>query len=58
MVVMSKKLEEHIPNLAEIFEILRHHKLHLNAAKCAFGIRFGKFLSYMKTCKRIKVNLD
>ncbi|XP_065632304.1 uncharacterized protein LOC111997231 [Quercus suber] len=33
MVVMNKKLEEHISNLDEIFEILRHHKLHPNPAR-------------------------
>ena len=45
MVVMSKKLEKHIPNLAEIFEILRHHKLHPNVASIiGLGFHNGLFL--------------
>ena len=47
MVVKSKKNEEHVLNLVEVFEILRQHKLHLNASKCAFGVGSGKFLGYM-----------
>lgn len=54
MVFKSKKLE----NLVKVFKILRHHKLHLNAAKCAFGMGSRKFLGYMKTCRRIEVNPD
>ena len=58
MVVKSKKSEEHVPNLVKIFEILRQHKLRLNASKCAFGVRSGKFLGYMITTQGIEVNLD
>ena len=58
MVVKSKKSEEHVPNLVKIFEILRHHKLRLNASKCAFGVRSGKFLGYMITAQGIEVNPD
>ena len=47
MVVKSKKSEEHVPNLAEVVEILRQHKLCFNAGKCAFGVGSGKFLGYM-----------
>ena len=39
MVVKSRRNEEHIHNLVKVFEILRQHKLHLNANKCAFGIK-------------------
>ena len=38
MVVKSKKEQEHIDNLIEVFEVLRRHKLHLNADKCAFRV--------------------
>ena len=47
MVVKSKKNEEHVLNLVEVFEILRQHKLHLNASKCGFGVGSAKFLGYM-----------
>lgn len=50
MVVKSKKLEEHVSDLTKVFEILRHHRLSLNAAKCMFRMGSRKFLSYMIMC--------
>ena len=47
MVVKSKMVSEHVGDLGNIFEILRKHKLHLNASKCSFGVGSGKFLGYM-----------
>ena len=44
MVVKSKVVSEHLVNLTNFFEILRRHKLHLNASKCSFGVGSGKFL--------------
>ena len=46
MVVKSKIESEHINDLGNIFEILRGHKLHFNAAKCSFGLplRIDSFL--------------
>ena len=58
MVVKSKLESEHVNNLGNTFEILRRHKLRLNASKCSFGVRSGKFLEYMVTHRRIKVNPD
>ena len=58
MVVKSKLVSEHLADLSNIFEILRRHKLHLNASKCSFGVGSGKFLGYMVTHRRIEVNLD
>ena len=49
MVVKSKLDSEHVNNLGNIFEILRKHKLLLNASKCSFGVGLGKFLGYMFT---------
>ena len=45
-------------DLGNIFEILRKHKLRLNASKCSFGMGLGKFLGYMVTHHGIEVNLD
>ena len=56
MVVKSKVVSEHVGNLRVIFDILRKHKLHLNASKCSFGVGFGKFLGYMATHRRIEVS--
>ena len=58
MVVKSKIVFEHIGDLANIFKILRGHKLRLNASKCSFGVGSGKFLDYMVTHRAIEVNPD
>ena len=41
MVVKSKLESEHVKDLENIFEILRRHKLRLNASKCSFGVGSG-----------------
>ena len=58
MVVKSKLESEHINDVRNIFEILRRHKLQLNASKCSFGIGLGKFLGYMVIHREIEVNPD
>ena len=58
MIVKSKVVSEHVGDLASIFEILRKHKLRLNASKCSFGVSSGKFLGYMVTHRGIEVNPD
>ena len=58
MVVKSKLVSEHVMDLTSIFEILRKHKLRLNASKCSFGVGSRKFLGYMVTHKGIEINLD
>jgi len=47
MVVKSKVEFKHINDLEDIFEILKRHKLRLNAAKCSFRVSSGKFLGYI-----------
>ena len=49
---------KHINDFRNIFEVLRRHKLRLNASKCSFGVGSGKFLGYMITHHGIEVNLD
>ena len=58
MVVKSKMVSGHLGDLDSIFNVLRRHKLCLNASKCSFGMGSGKFLGYLVTHKGIKVNLD
>ena len=58
MVVKSKVVSEHVTDLGSIFEILRKHRLCLNASKCSFGVGLGKFLGYIVTHKGIEVNPD
>jgi len=58
MVVKSKVVSEHVGDLRDVFEVLRKHKLRLNASKCSFGLGSGKFLGYMVNHRGIEVNLD
>ena len=58
MVVKSKVEFEHVNDLKSIFEVLRKHKLHLNAFKCSFGVSSGNFLVYMVTHRGIEFNLN
>ena len=58
MVVKSKVVSEHVGDLESILEILREHKLRLNASKCSFSVGSGKFLGYMVTHQGVEVNPD
>ena len=58
MVVKSKVVSEHLGDLDNTFNVLRKHKLHLNASKYSFDVGSGKFLGYMVTHKGIEVYLD
>ena len=58
MVVKSKVESEYVNDLRNIFDILRRHKLRLNASKCSFGVESRKFLGYMVTHRGIEVNPD
>ena len=51
-------VSKHVGDLGVIFDILKKHKLHLNASKCSFGVGSGKFLGYMVTHRGIEVSLD
>lgn len=53
MLVKSRRVEEHVADLAKTFEVLRRYKMKLNPSKCAFGVRSGRFLGYMVTEKGI-----
>ena len=58
MVVKSKVVSEYLKDLGGTFNILRRHKLHLNASKCSFDVGSDKFLGYMVTHRGIEVNPD
>ena len=58
MVVKSKVVYERLRDLSSTFDVIRKHKLRLNASKCSFGVGSSKFLGYMVTHRGIKVNLD
>ncbi|KAL0440091.1 UNVERIFIED_CONTAM: Retrovirus-related Pol polyprotein from transposon.6 [Sesamum latifolium] len=56
MLVKSRQIDQHLIDLAETFNTLRKYRMKLNPAKCAFGVRSGKFLGYLVTEKGIEVN--
>ena len=58
MVVKSKVVSEHLGDLGSTFNVLRKHKLRLNASKCSFGVGWGKFLGYMIAYRGIEVHPD
>ena len=58
MMVKSKVESEHVNDLGSIFEVLRKHKLYLNASKCSFGVNSVKFPGYMITHRGIEDNSD
>ena len=58
MLFKSLDKVDHISHLQEAFEVLRHHKMMLNPAKCAFGDCSGKFLDLMVSKRGIEANPD
>ena len=51
MMVKSKLEVEHVNDLENMFEILRRHKLRLNASKCSFGVGIEVKPDQIKTIK-------
>ena len=58
MVVKSKQEVQYIEDFQRVFEVLRQHKLRLNAEKCTFRVKASKFLGYLITGQGIEVNPD
>jgi len=58
MVVTSKKEDQHIIDLEELFATLRRYNLKLNSDKHVFGVEAGKFLGFLLTERGIEANLD
>ncbi|KAH9653209.1 hypothetical protein KPL70_027331 [Citrus sinensis] len=56
MITKSKKPKDHVKHLEETFELLRKYEMKLNPEKCAFGVSSGKFLGFLVSHRRIKVN--
>jgi hypothetical protein len=58
IVVVSKKKENYIVDLAETFVNMREAKLKLNPEKCIFRITKGKVLACLVSTKGIEANPD
>lgn len=52
--VKSSEPKQHILDLQEAFDVLRHYKMKLNPIKCTFGVWSSKFLGLMVSEKGIK----
>jgi hypothetical protein len=58
IVVVSKKKENYISDLAETFTNIQEAKLKLNPKKCVFGVTRGKVLRCLISTKGIEANPD
>jgi hypothetical protein len=58
IVVVSRKKETQIQDLAETFANMRRAQLKLNLKKCVFGIHRGKVLGCLVSMKGIEANPD
>ena len=58
MLVKSRREEDHLEDLKEMFNTLRSYNMKLNPEKCAFGVTAGKFLGFMVSQRGIEANSD
>jgi hypothetical protein len=58
IVVVNKKKEKYLVDLAETFTNMREAKLKLNLEKCVFGITRGKVFRCLMSTKGIEANPD
>ena len=56
ILVKSRKVELHLDNLKETFDIMRKYQMRLNPVKCVFGVSSGKFLGFMVSQQGIEAN--
>lgn len=54
--VIKNQEYNHLRELADVFEILKFHKLRLNAEKCTFGVSAEKFLGHLVTRRGIEAD--
>lgn len=56
MISKSQTKEEHVIHLKKLFARLGKYILHMNPAKCTFGVRSRKLLGFIVSQKGIKVD--
>ena len=56
MLVKSRQSNDHIRDLAEMFDILRHYGMKINPSKCSFGVASRKFLGFIVNARGIEAN--
>jgi len=58
MILKSKEDTGDLPDLCEMFSILRNYRTKLKPKKYIFEVRFAYFLGFMISSLGINVNLD
>ena len=58
MLVKSRREEDHLEDLREMFDTLHSYNMKLNPGKCAFRVTAGKFLGFMVSQRGIEANPD
>jgi len=58
LVVKTPESAAHTTDLGEIFQQVRKFNMHLNLAKCTFGVQAGKFHGFLLTSRGIEANPD
>lgn len=56
MLIKSKEEIDHTQDLKETFDTFRKYIMKLNLAKCAFGVKGGKFLEFMISQRGIELD--
>ena len=56
--IFSKKREEHVFHLKQIFERCQKYGISLNPKKCVFAITEGKLLGHVVSKKGISIDLE
>ncbi|XP_059635424.1 uncharacterized protein LOC132277602 [Cornus florida] len=56
MVVKSKKKDNHLEHLQDVFDVLRKYRIKLNPTKYSFGVSSGQFLGYMVNHRGIEAS--
>ena len=56
MLVKSRKADDHVSHMGEMFKVLRQYGMKLNPLKCSFGVSSGKFLGFIVHARGIEAN--
>jgi hypothetical protein len=56
MLVKSARALDHVSDLRETFDTIRHYLIRLNPAKCAFEVSSGKVIGYLVSQRGIEAN--
>src|SRR5438270_8193292 len=54
--VKSRHKGDHLQDLKEVIDLMRSHQLKMNLTKSFLGVSNGKFLGFVVTSKRIRLD--